>query len=598
MVQRLARRTWYRLGNRSWQESVALMRQATSTRVQGIGRSLMPNHFGSDLTRQFSACIEALTQPDAMRRSPYIEDVIAVDGNAGWRLFEAAAHNDLDAARQLLDSDANLVHTEYWYSYPVHMAVWTGNAAMTRFLLEHGSEPGRSRFMYYAWDKLLAAAQIRGFDDVHAVLVETLRERYAYHSDFDALVAQPIRDGDMARFDNALAARPELWTASDAFGNTGIHWAALTRQSHLVRAFLAHDADIDGRRADGRTPLLSAMSGDYWFRRHNRTPADEIVRALIDLGAKYTLTAACYLGDLDAVGRILNDDPKAANRLDSSRQSPLRFAASLGHTEIVRLLLASGADPNQPEDLAPQGRALFEASANNDLETAKALLAAGADPNAGADSSGTCLTIVAHKHPEACGSMQDLLRAYGAVTPHFALTAENLRERVRHDTTILEDTEHLRRFIQLGDPDLLRAALEAYPRLGERIEPHSDWPSDEYPETVAQFELLMRHGLDIRRRDWLGKTFLHTAAQRGDVEMARFFLDAGIDVNSIELWEFKTPLAEAALQGRQEMAAFLIEQGADVDFPREVPPARPLARAIAAGHDEIADMLRTYGAEG
>lgn len=40
----------------------------------------------------------------------------------------------------------------------------------------------------------------------------------------------------------------------------------MTRQNDLVDFFVARSADLEARRADGQTPLLVALNGDYWYR--------------------------------------------------------------------------------------------------------------------------------------------------------------------------------------------------------------------------------------------------------------------------------------------------------------------------------------------
>ena len=109
-----------------------------------------------------------------------------------------------------------------------------------------------------------------------------------------------------------------------------------------------------------------------------------------------------------------------SRRLDSARISPLSYAAREGHLHIVRLLLERGADPNTPEDAAPDGRALYEACCRNHLEIAELLLNHGANPNAEMDSCECCLTIGAIYYGDNAKPLQRLLRRHGAITPSYA----------------------------------------------------------------------------------------------------------------------------------------------------------------------------------
>ncbi len=71
------------------------------------------------------------------------------------------------------------------------------------------------------------------------------------------------------------------------------------------------------------------------------------------------------------VRELLDRDPSLANRVSEyvtyypGSGAPLRNAAAAGHLEIVKLLLAHGADPNlREEGIAPHGHALYSAVDN------------------------------------------------------------------------------------------------------------------------------------------------------------------------------------------------------------------------------------------
>src|SRR5207249_7140908 len=132
--------------------------------------------------------------------------------------------------------------------------------------------------------------------------------------------------------------------------------------------------------------------------------------SLLAQGANYTISVAAAVGDQERVDELLRRDAGLARRLDSARLSSLSYAAREGHLHIVRLLLEHGADPNTPEEAAPHGRALFEASCANRLQVAQLLLEHSANPNAGMDSSGCCLTIGQVYHGDQAKPLQQLLR--------------------------------------------------------------------------------------------------------------------------------------------------------------------------------------------
>ena len=85
-------------------------------------------------------------------------------------------------------------------------------------------------------------------------------------------------------------------------------------------------------------------------------------------------------GNLPKVGSILRADKKLIESLWRQLETPLWIASQKGHTQIVKMLLAVGADVNQAEE---DGRTpLFTASWEGHVEVVKLLLAApGIDVN-------------------------------------------------------------------------------------------------------------------------------------------------------------------------------------------------------------------------
>ncbi|MBQ3948205.1 MAG: ankyrin repeat domain-containing protein, partial [Ruminococcus sp.] len=61
-----------------------------------------------------------------------------------------------------------------------------------------------------------------------------------------------------------------------------------------------------------------------------------------------------------------------------------------------------------------------------------------------------------------------------------------------------------------------------------------------------------------------GETALHFAAQCGDLEMVKWLIEQGLDVNAKDA-HGRTSLLYAAIKGDLELVKWLVEHGADVN---------------------------------
>jgi ankyrin repeat protein len=441
-----------------------------------------------------------------------------------------------------------------------------------------------------------------------------MKKRFSYTPDFNAL-KEAIIARDARKIGAVLRRQPNLAQSSDALGNNALHWSVLTRQLGLINRFVELGTPIDAERADGNTPVLLAVNGatDYWYRatRGRSHPslrnASVLVGSLLAQGARYTISVAAAIGDQERVEALLRKDAGLAKRHDSARVTPLSYAAAEGHLHIVRLLLEHGADPNIPEDAAPNGRALYEACRANHLDVAQLLLERGANPNAGLDSSECCLTICEVYHGNRAKPLQQLLRHHGAYTPPYRMSLQEMKRAIREGHEVIRDGEFLGNLLQTRDVELLDLYLDSDRAVPDRM---NHWDGVTYPRSSALVDRLLARGLDPKRTDWLGRTFLHACAENGDRTIAKIFLDAGADINARGLEFHETPLAAAVryepwcrnedrtrlAKRRRRMVEFLLKRGAVTNLPNDEPWATPLASARKLGLADIEEILVKHGA--
>lgn len=182
-----------------------------------------------------------------------------------------------------------------------------------------------------------------------------------------------------------------LWLAhnvieQDAHGNTALHLAVSKGYAELTELILLADGDPNARNKQQETPLFSAM----------RSGHPELCTLLLQYGADPTLRnnkdedytrmkifgnfeTAIRKNDLSALEKCLQGklDP---DMLLSSGQYPLGHACRSGNLPMVRLLLKHKADPNIGHPAAAPLRLALQAGKNSS-EIFKLLLDAGADPN-------------------------------------------------------------------------------------------------------------------------------------------------------------------------------------------------------------------------
>ena len=531
-------------------------------------------------------------------------------GREVWATFAACMAGDVDAVRALLARDPSLVRAHYEYRTPLSFAVRANRLAVAELLLDLGAAR-------VGLGDPLEMARERGHDAMTRLLERKLDELHGA-SERGEPVAAAIRARDLAAVRELLDAEPALLHAGDRSSSRPIHWATMTRQPAMIDELRARGADLDAERMDGAR-ALHLTNGDYGYRGWRDVPegapatARETYDHLVRRGATVDVWMAAHTGDLARVRELVDADPSLVNRNNPYNSyyagcgSPLRNAVAGGHDDVVRLLLARGADPNLPQEhIAPRGGALYAAVYHGRHALARLLLEHGATPDQPAESSAdpTWIAIRAGDLP-----MLELLARHGAtweiplelpdalsyeaiaatgigrttaILAHYGdLTA--ITARLDADPTLADDPEALGAAAGRGHEAIVRLLLRHRPDLARRV-------TGSRPPAMA--ELLFAHGMDPNRPTWTRATPLHRLAERGDVEGATLFLDHGAELEAVDGERRSTPLGWAAGAGRREMAELLLRRGAD-PRPAHVPAwATPLAWAERHGHAEVAALLR------
>ena len=298
------------------------------------------------------------------------------------------------------------------------------------------------------------------------------------------------------------------------------------------------------------------------------------------VGSMGTLERAILEDDVGRVRTLLAEDPGLINReghwVRRRRHNgyrPLAYAAFFGKSKVMEVLIAAGADVHDGGERALRAAAYFD----KNLDAVELLLSHGADPNVTTVSpSGRpyrvidypCMTL-------ASGMLRHLVSHGGRLLPEnvgMILATNERRPRDKADCLRvmaeagfeLPDTPPMA--LHLRDTRLLEAHMRRDPRMTSRLFSEKDvFTSGFGIDNPAPYA----YATPLRG----GVTLLHMAVEFCDVEMARWLLEHGADVNAAAGTDRDgfggwTPLfhAMATLHVPRhfpDMAELLLERGAD-----------------------------------
>ncbi|WP_158848685.1 ankyrin repeat domain-containing protein [Saccharothrix deserti] len=338
--------------------------------------------------------------------------------------------------------------------------------------------------------------------------------------------------------------------------------------------------------------------------------------------ARHDLATACVTGEADVVARILAGRPGAATRPTGPNGiPPILYACftrllrsdpdrAAGVRQVVRLLLAAGADPNTTVDAYEEAPPIYGAAGVvNDPELTAMLLAAGADPDEG-------LPLPDPDDALAPGRPWGNESLYHAAEFPDPACAELLLDAKPHPIRV---SYCLRRALDFDNPPMIEAFLRhgadpnLVPSFGRgRTALISAVIGGHAARTVARIldagasvnavddarltalRYAVRYGereitglLTARGGDpdavtdedrWMGAIstgdappgpgrpdldLLERAAERGDVELINRLVHAGADVNGTSRGTDLPPLHAAAYRGHRDAVIALLAAGVD-----------------------------------
>ncbi len=276
------------------------------------------------------------------------------------RLTRAAMYGRLDAVEEAIRAGVVLDTPGSVGLAALHFAVRDNHPSVVDALLAGGANPDVGTDEFHHLDRI-------GSTPLHVMLWRF------YDDDSEPAMIERLTAG---------GAGPN---ASTAAGWTPLMVAISHQRSRgaEIDALLDAGADVDRRDIHGNTALMMCVAWDRDVSAQRLRTAGASEQGLSEI----LLHRAAEHGDIETIQTLVG------NRVDVDHIfgcTALGSAAADGHTEVVRVLLAAGADPNLRAS-STEPTPLMSASYWGDYEAVCLLLDAGADPRAAHSNQASAL---------------------------------------------------------------------------------------------------------------------------------------------------------------------------------------------------------------
>lgn len=250
-----------------------------------------------------------------------------------------------------------------------------------------------------------------------------------------------------------LIENSSAWNYPDKNGNTPLHYAAASGSEQWVSFLISNGADPSIKNKSGKTPAVTAMlkghpevygaiSGYCELNNIACSSDFDLYKIIEDLSSqelKERLAVKISLTSLDFTKEQLEFK-------DADGKTPLMLAAANDMNDMVRMLLAMGADPNAVDNNG--NNALMYAAFTGSCENSLAIMSYGVDPAVKNNAGQTPMDVAIYKKDRY---LERDLKSSPAKPEVVEITEEEAKARTAYHESIKQKAEVLSKLVSTAN---------------------------------------------------------------------------------------------------------------------------------------------------
>jgi ankyrin repeat protein len=471
------------------------------------------------------------------------------------------------------------------------MATCAGHSHIVRYILRQGGEYVPSIDLCFLQDNFLKSHCL----DIIKVFVSEGVDLYQGMGAGMILLEGAVQDGraDMVRYIvNALPKEPlkarNINTDIKDGGNL-LHYAAIQGHSAVMRELLKHhqaNSFLQDRNRLDDKPLDTAVVEGH------EAVVKEILRTRSNTTASKesrTIFRAVQAKRVSIMRLLLDNGWKA----DYGLEYILCKATSTGQTEMVKLLLERSNTSLLKEMNRKGNNLLYIAVSKKHTDIVKHLLDSGADPNVlNPFSVLSPLHLLCKFGGE---NAEEILKEFASIEDGASKTEGKHRKMTDFSLPSPDGSTALHYAINLKDLGLIRILLEQKPNLDAEVTETRTTPlmaaiTKGIDIEVIKLFLRPEAKADLDKRDSENMSALDRAIEGEQWPIVKELVEAGAEVNPKDIGDNPTPLYAVISKENLPMVEFLLSKGANPNLSgqKSLPP---FELALFQGNKDIAKAI-------